>query len=248
MTNAYQDPKIAQFYLDFLNSENGLIQQNFLWEAILPFLSKNENIKILDAACGSGWLTFKLSTLYKNIQGCDISLPLITFAQKQYPRIAFFQADLAAGLPDFEDNFFDSIILNMAAPDLNDLAKAFKNLSEKLKINGNLILTIPNPCYTYPVAEWKKGLMGFLLGRKPKLKIKMPYISQKNIRREFSGQKIVSNFYVLEDYLSTANKNNLQLCGIKEIQSNQDSLKFDLQYQLFRYPLLLLLVFKKLPQ
>lgn len=248
MENTYQDPKIAQVYLDFLDSENGQLQQKFLWEAIYSVLPKGDDLNILDAACGSGWLTHKLSSIYKNAQGCDSSLWLINLAQKQYPQIVFWQTDITLGLPKFENNFLNLIILNMAATDLDNLEEAFKNLSEKLKPNGKLIFTLPNPYYTYPIAEWKRGFWDFLFQRKPKLKIKTPYVSRKNIKREFCGQKIISNFHTLEDYLLIANKNNLRLFEIKEIKSVKDSPKFNLQYQLFRYPLFLLLIFEKLPQ
>ena len=56
----YQDPPTAIKYLDFLNSANGQIQQRVLTDAIFSCLPKNADAKILDAACGPGWLSANL--------------------------------------------------------------------------------------------------------------------------------------------------------------------------------------------
>lgn len=240
------DNQGAKNYLNFLASKNGRLQQSFLWESVKKYLPEQRSAKILDAACGSGWLTGKLKQLQYEVEAFDISESLIHEAKNHFPIVNFKIWSLNQPLPYFK-NYFDCIILNMAGPDLENLKTAFLNLSQVLKTNGTLILTLPNPKYTYPIAVWKRSLLDFLLLRKPKLKIiSSEENEQKNISREFKeGQTIQSNFYPKEAYLKTAESVGLALQTEEEIKSLKDSPDFDLQYQLFRYPLFLTMVFKK---
>jgi SAM-dependent methyltransferase len=245
MINTYQDEKGSENYLNFLNSENGQIQQEVLYNAILKHLSANKSQQILDAACGPGWLTKKLSLTFINAQGCDASDILINYAKKNYKGLEFKIANLEQSLP-YEDNSFDSIILNMAAPDIENLVAAYKNLGAKLKNGGQLIVTVPNPYYTSPVGEWKRNFLDIILGKKPKLKLK-PYFGPKKIQREFNeGEKINSFYHTLPEYIDNARSAGLTLVYTEEIKSSVDDKKFSLKYALYRYPLFLLLEFTKL--
>ncbi len=245
MANSYQDPKTAQQYLDFLNSKNGQIQQKVLFEALRPRLANNPSSTILDAGCGPGWLTGMIKKEFNNVQACDASPVLIDFAKKHYFGIDFKIASLDQPLA-YSPDCFDCVILNMVAPDLSDLSTTFKNLSAVLKPDGKLLMTIPNPQYTYPAAEWKRNIFDVLLGRKPKLQFKNPPIGGSKIEREFAkGIRINSHYYTLDDYLKAANSARLNLISQNEIRSKLDSRDFDLNYQLYRFPILLLLEFVK---
>lgn len=243
MENGYQEQKTAQNYIDFLESTNGKIQRAMLLQAIMAALPAGD-VSILDAACGTGWLAAELKPRYPKIYACDSSGPLIAHGKQRYPAVEFSHCDVSAELP-YPAGFFDVIILNMAGPDIADLEAAMKNLAAKIKMGGRLIMTIPNPYYTYPVAVWKKTMLDVLLGRKPRLKISDEYKTQKNITREFGDKTIASNFYTLNDYTSAAKESGLNLNNITELKSQTDSGRFDLNYQMFRYPLILLLEFSK---
>ena len=250
MENAYQDPKAAQNYIAFLDSPNGKIQRWILQDAILKALPASSDITILDAGCGIGWLADKLISDNHKTYACDSSTALINEGKSRYPKVEFSNAGLQNSLP-YPDDFFDCVILNMAASDIADLAAVMKNLSAKLKTNGKLIMTIPNPFYTYPVAVWKRSPLDILLGRKPTLKIVKPYQQYKNIALSFGGDqkrqnvKIISNFYTLGDYQASASSAGFCPAKITELKSQTDSLQFDLNYQMFRYPLMLILEFSK---
>ncbi len=240
----YQDTQTAQSYLEFLNSPNGQIQQEVLFKAIRSRLPGPGGIAILDAGCGPGWLTNKLKLEYDKVEGCDNSDYFIDFAKIRYPNIDFKLAEMDQVLP-YQKHSFDFVILNMVGPDLNHLTHTFMNLSNLLKPKGKLIMTIPNPGLTYPAAVWKKSWWDGLLGRKPKLKIQSPPTPGIEIEREFGDTKIKSHYYVLADYATKASKADLMLKATVEIKSPTDSPEFDLNYQLYRYPLLLLLEFEK---
>jgi ubiquinone/menaquinone biosynthesis C-methylase UbiE len=246
MNDGYKTEEIAKKYLEFLNSENGRIQQDILWEAISEHLPKETNTKILDAGCGSGWLSDRFMKIYPQVWGFDISEPLINHAKKNVSGLKFQTASLVEPLP-YEDNFFDVVILNMVAIDVGYLPKMFENVYRKLSPEGQLLMTVPNPYYAEPVGEWKRSLVDVLLGRKPKLKIKNPYIGPVKIEREFHTTKITSYHYPLSTYLNTARSAGFNFKQMEELKSSEDSKKFNLQYQMFRYPLILLFQFTKSP-
>ncbi len=248
MLNAYQEANSAIKYLDFLNSPNGQIQQNILWQAISPRLPKNPTSKILDAGCGPGWLTAKLHKLFPGTQACDSSELFIKFAKSHNKNIAFTQAGLLEQLP-YQTNYFDAVILNMVGPDLANLDLALKNIATNLKPGGKLIMTIPNPKYSFPAGVWKRGFFDILLGKKPKLVFQTPPPAGQKIQREFSNHSSIQSFYyTLENYQKAAQTAALTQTHKDEIRSLTDSKKFDLNYQLYRYPLLLLLEFSKLSE
>ncbi len=242
----YKESRTALKYLDFLNSKNGQIQKEILLKTIKKRLSTNYQSTILDAGCGSGWLAAELRKSFTDVRGCDSSAFLIKFAQSHYPEINFKNADFIHPLP-YPADTFDCIILNMVGPDTANLESMFAQVAKVLKTSGKLIFTIPNPSHTYPVAQWKRSLYDVLLGHKPKLIIKNSPASGKQIQREFGKNiKIDSYYYDLAEYSDSALVAGLKLTATDKIRSQVDSTDFDLTYQLYRYPLLLLLEFCKI--
>ncbi len=242
--NLYENAGSAKEYLAFLESTNGKIQQTVLLETIQKKLQANSGQYILDAACGSGWLAGKLIQKFPNTSGFDSSETLITHAKNHFQNIDFTVANLAKPLP-FENEKFDVIILNMAVTDLSKPVESFSNLNKILKPGGQLLVTIPNPYYAYPIGVWKRGLLDRLLLRKPKLRLRSFPYNSKELLPSWDPKQPTSHYYSLTDHISTIKKSKFELLDLVEIRSDTDSDKFDLRYQLFRYPLFLLLEFKK---
>ncbi len=245
MNNPYNNSQTAQNYLDFLNSEDGQIQQEILSSSILNKIDDNPALSILDAGCGSGWLTNLLSKKYTDTQGCDSSKDLITHAQKQFPNLRFQIADLGSPLP-YPQESQDVIVLNMAATDLENLENSYKNLNLLLKPNGKLIVTIPNPATAFPAGVWKRNIFDVLLGRKPKLQIRPIPPNAKSLVTSWDHKTSTSFYYSLSEHINAVTKNGFALTELCELQSKVDSQKYNMRYRLYRFPLLLLLEFKKL--
>ncbi len=249
MPNAYDNPASAEEFNSFLESKNGQIQRNLLLERIVPYL-RDRNAYILDAACGQGWLAAALRSHVQSprlIKAFDSSTALITTAQKKYPCINFRILDITATLPYADDNF-DYIILNMAAHDIHDLPAAFANLFRLLKPNGTFIMTVANPYYAYPVGVWKRGLIGRLFRKKPSLKVRSYHEFRrgpKNSTLHNWKSHLSSYFYPLADYLNTALRAGFILKSFEDLELPTDSPHFDSQYQLYRFPMIVLMVFEK---
>jgi ubiquinone/menaquinone biosynthesis C-methylase UbiE len=98
----------------FDNSRSALSFANDItWHFILKYLSKNKNIKILDAGAGDGFWSKKLIKLgYKNLTLSDISKGMLEEAKKNFAKlkgnIKFIKSDIS-NMKEFKSNSFDFV-------------------------------------------------------------------------------------------------------------------------------------------
>jgi ubiquinone/menaquinone biosynthesis C-methylase UbiE len=240
----------AQKFIEFLNSDSGQTHQGVLYKAFRGALGDDKTQKILDAACGPGWLSAKLQPEFPNIECCDGSQFFLDYLKKTYPNLATTptkKVDLAEPLP-YADNEFDTIIFSLAAQDMEDQQKTFSYLNRILKPNGKLLLAIPNPYYAYPVGIWKRTILGKLFGGKPKFKVR-PYNwfgkAGKANRNYVYRQPIQSYFYKLSEHLNNIISSGFTLRRFEDLECAEDDPDMGFQYSLHRYPILLFMEFKK---
>lgn len=242
----YVDSVVSDTFRKYSSSSDARIEQALLQEAILKLLPQDKTQPILDAGCGTGWLAQELFKRGCAVSACDLSPDFISAIKKDCPQMPALMADISQKLL-YPSNYFVSIILNMVGHDLRDLSLSLKNLQAITQPNGKLILTIANPYYSYPVGRWKRRLLGRLLFRKPSLELLSYNFFQKNERLHFWNKTIPSYFYTLPEYIQFALTAGYTLETFSEITAKDDSPQFDRQYQLYRFPMILLLVFKKNP-
>jgi ubiquinone/menaquinone biosynthesis C-methylase UbiE len=254
MDHSYNTEKSSRAYKTFLASRDGKIFRSTLSRAFMKNISKIPTpLKLLDAGCGDGWLAGKLADelltpkTKNEIHACDAGAPLIADAKQQYPKIQFSICDLNKPLP-YEVEYFDIVTASMVIHDVEDELATLHNVSAILKPGGKLLASIVNPYYGYPVGEWKRGVIGRLLGRMPKLKLAKSYneLTQQN-RPNFEWRPhLGSHFTPLSAHVSNAAKAGLALTGLTDLSSAADSNSYNLTYQLHRFPIILLLEFTKL--
>jgi ubiquinone/menaquinone biosynthesis C-methylase UbiE len=241
---SYDNPEGAKNYLDFLNSEDGVIFRQILHESFASRLGDNRDQKILDVACGPGWLSNELAKTYKNIEACDGSKEFLAHARKTYPHLKFTEVDLRGSLP-YADNEFDTLVMSMAAHDVEDQVKTFRELRRIVKPGGRIMLTMVNPYYAYPVGVWKRGLIGRLLFRKPRLLVR-PYHWFGKQERSFTFNKTLEcYFYKLSEHLNHITEAGFTFTHMKDLEKKEDSEHYNLRYRLNRFPIIVYLEFKK---
>ncbi len=242
--DSYNNAEGAENYLEFLASEDGQFFRKVLSEAFLERLGSNPDQAILDAACGPGWLSHRLSEKYNNITACDGSEFFIKHAQSKYPKINFVETDLNNPLP-FGSEQFDTVIMSMAAHDIEDQVKTFSELRRVLKPGGKFMLTMVNPYYAYPVGIWKRGLIGRLLLRKAKLLVNPYHWFSKQSRNFTFNKTLECYFYKISEHLNHLTEAGFNFRFMKELESLEDSPEFNLQYRLHRFPVIIYLEFTK---
>lgn len=133
----YLDLKVDDY--KYLRSIEYVSLLNRVKNLIKPFRGQ----KILDAGCGDGRFCYELRNENVDIYGIDFSERAINFAKAFNSRGKFFVKDLKnLDLP----YKFDSVILIETLEHFipSDADKILKNLSEVLKDNGKLIVTVPS--------------------------------------------------------------------------------------------------------
>lgn len=245
MGHSYQDPKAGAEYGKFSASEDGQMQHRLILEALKPLLPKLPTAAILDAGCGDGWLAGELSGSYPQIQGFDISQILIDKARQKYLGLKFTVADAAGKLP-YSPNSFDQIIANLLLHNLEKQREAYDNFYNLLKPAGKLAVISVNPYYGYPVGVWKRGLVGRLLNKKPKLKLR-PYFNFIDSARAglWSGKNIPFRFSPLPEQINYALATGFKLQSMQNLRAHITTSGYDFNYRNSQFPLLLLMDFQK---
>ncbi|MEP6961697.1 MAG: class I SAM-dependent methyltransferase, partial [Acidobacteriota bacterium] len=102
--------------------------------------------RVLDAGCGTGYLTRQMSERGAVVRGVDFSPRMIAVAQAHYPGIDF-RVDSCAELKTVEDGSVDLIVSNyvlMDTPDLEETAGAFARV---LCTGGEAVVVFSHPCF-----------------------------------------------------------------------------------------------------
>lgn len=113
---------------------------NYLFKKIKPYLKKEG--KILDIGCAYGLVLKKFPPSWEKY-GIDISQHAISQAQKNLPEGLFKIGNVATNI-DFQDNFFDLIIINDVLEHLEQPAQVLSNVFKCLKKDSLLYVTTPN--------------------------------------------------------------------------------------------------------
>jgi methionine biosynthesis protein MetW len=113
--------------------------------------------RVLDLGCGDGALLHWL-TEHRNITGYGVEIDQANVISCLKKNVNIIQADLDAGLTDFESGSFDYVIMTQA---LQALSRPDKTLSEMIRVGRQSIVTFPN------FGLWKHRLYLSLKGRMP---------------------------------------------------------------------------------
>lgn len=119
----------------------------FLWD----FLGKNlENKCVLDAGCGTGYLSRKIAQQRALVTGVDISDNMITIAKELAQKNTLpgtYIADSISSLQELETSFFDIIVSNYVLQDTPEIDKVLQAFHRVLKDDGRVIIVITHPCF-----------------------------------------------------------------------------------------------------
>jgi 2-polyprenyl-3-methyl-5-hydroxy-6-metoxy-1,4-benzoquinol methylase len=102
---------------------------------------KIHDAKILEAGCGTGWLSDKLSEFGK-VTGVDLGSKIIDTAQLTYPHVQFLSGDVHT--IDLPVGAFDVIVTSEVLSHVPDQPAFMRRLSDLLKPGGYLLITTQN--------------------------------------------------------------------------------------------------------
>lgn len=127
--------RFAKLYSPFMEKGNGSLYENICAE-MRPQLHKDMNV--LELACGSGQLSFRLAGEVKLWEATDFSPNMISEARKQFvPANLHFSVQDATKLP-YADESFDAVVIANALHIMPEPDKAMAEIYRVLKPGGML--------------------------------------------------------------------------------------------------------------
>jgi SAM-dependent methyltransferase len=127
-----------------------------------PLLGREGGVKVLDVGCGNGRLLKILAEQEVKYVGVDQSESLIKICQEKYPEYKFAVEDILnlGELPDFDFDYVFCIAVLHHLPGANLRLQALRQLRNKVKPGGKIILTVWN---MWPQEKYRKMLWKFAL-------------------------------------------------------------------------------------
>lgn len=242
--HSYEEESAGKRFLSYALSENGQQERKLLQKEIFAVLEERPNIgSVVDFACGDGWLSGALSEKGYTVCGCDISPYLIAEARRRFPNIDFCRSDGVQEIPF--DRVFDALACNMSAHDFSDMEGAFLTMAKMLAEKGTLIVTIANPYYSYPVGVWKRGFWGRVFRHLPTLRIRPYNFFRSQEREHVWNSGVPSYFRTLPEYIRAVHSAGFVLRSFEEVNAETDSMRYDRVFQMYRFPMIFLMVFEK---
>jgi SAM-dependent methyltransferase len=113
-----------------------------LWE----FAGDVRGLAVLDAGCGTGYLSRKLHERGAVVTGVDLSPNMIELARAHYPGLDF-RVGSCGDLADVEDGRFDLVVSNYVLMDTPELEATVREFARVLKPAGAAVLVFSHPCF-----------------------------------------------------------------------------------------------------
>jgi len=114
--------------------------------ALETFAGDINGLTVLDAGCGTGYLSKKLHKQGAHVTGIDFSERMIAIARARHPDLDF-RVDSCSELTTIEDEHYDLLIANYVLMDTPNLRGTMAAFNRVLKPDGLAVLVFSHPCF-----------------------------------------------------------------------------------------------------
>lgn len=149
--------------IDEFGDSGDFFRQHLLNPALLELLGDVKGKTILDAGCGTGYLSRMLAARGAKMTGVEPAESMFNYAvfkEKENPLgIIYLQEDLSEY---HSKEKFDVVVSNMVLMDIPDYETAMRNCINVIKPSGTFIFSISHPCFEDIGDEWEKHQQVFV--------------------------------------------------------------------------------------
>ncbi|HLZ62516.1 MAG TPA: class I SAM-dependent methyltransferase [Ktedonosporobacter sp.] len=117
---------------------------------LLRLVGEVSGMRVLDLACGNGYLGRRFARQGATVMGVDANAPIIERARARAVREALditYHVSDAAHLDMLRDDSFDLVVCNMALMDIEDAAGAIQEIARVLVPKGRFVTSLCHPCF-----------------------------------------------------------------------------------------------------
>jgi ubiquinone/menaquinone biosynthesis C-methylase UbiE len=142
--------ELADWWDTTLGDDGDLWHRTLIDPPLLQLVGDVRGQRVLDLACGNGYLSRRFARQGAAVTGIDANAPIIERARAREARdpldITYHVAD-AAHLTALPDGAFEVVVCNMALMDIADVAGAIQEVSRVLVSRGRLVASLAHPCF-----------------------------------------------------------------------------------------------------
>jgi ubiquinone/menaquinone biosynthesis C-methylase UbiE len=180
--------RVAELYQDSW----ARVTRQFIAPLLQPIKFK-PGMKVLDVACGPGYVSKAIQEKNATAIGVDFSAAMINLARKNFPDIEFVEGD--AQKLDFPDAGFDAVVMNFGMVHLSKPETAIAEAWRVLKKDGTYAFTLQGPPEKNPAGKiMNESIMKFA-----DTSLKVPQPPEGNV---FSDQSLTKEL-LLKNGFST---------------------------------------------
>lgn len=142
--------QIAEWYDRKLGDGGDLWHRALIDPGLLSMVGDVKGLRLLDLACGNGYLSRRFARQGAKVTAIDSSGPVVKLAMERERSeplgISYYQAD-AADLRMLSDATYDLAISNMALMDIEKADSAIAEVGRVLVLGGRFVASINHPCF-----------------------------------------------------------------------------------------------------
>ncbi len=157
--------RMAEWYDAKQGDEGDLWHRTLIDPTFLHVVGDVNGLRVLDLACGNGYIARKLARQGAKVVGVDSSEPIIRRAREREAKEPLgieYQVTEASGLGLLEDGTFDLVVSNMALMDIADAEGTIREVARVLRAGGRFVASLSHPCFdTGNASGWVIERVGF---------------------------------------------------------------------------------------
>ncbi len=142
--------QMTDWWDEKLGDEGDLWHRTLIDPPLLRLVGEVRGARVLDLACGNGYLSRRFARQGARVTGVDANVPLIERNRERETReslgVTYHVVD-AASLDMLEDGAFDLVISNMALMDIENAAGAIQEVARVLRSGGRFVASLSHPCF-----------------------------------------------------------------------------------------------------
>jgi ubiquinone/menaquinone biosynthesis C-methylase UbiE len=142
--------RMAEWWDKKIGDEGDLWHRTLIDPPLLRLAGDVAGLRVLDLACGNGYLSRRFARQGARVTGVDTNAPIIERARLREAREPLgitYQVGDAAQLGQLDDGAFDLVICNMALMDIEDAAGAIGEAARVLRHEGRFVASLSHPCF-----------------------------------------------------------------------------------------------------
>jgi ubiquinone/menaquinone biosynthesis C-methylase UbiE len=146
-------PELAEWYDAKQGDTGDLWHRELIDPTLLSLVGEVRGKRLLDVACGNGYLARRFAREGASVAGVDASAPVIALAQareRAEPLGVTYHVGDAGSLSMFGDAAFDLAVSNMALMDMPEIDGPFREVARLLRPGGRLVASLCHPCFDVP--------------------------------------------------------------------------------------------------